>query len=150
MANRVDGLDRVFPPDLNPTDLKSLVIVDDEISYLDYLGDLMSEHLGCPVHTFSRPGAALEAMRKLNVGAVATDYYMPGINGIELVSKARSIVSGVPFILITGHGAELVARGFDDLPEVRAVLNKPFTWRTLADEVIRHWPSRPAPSIRGT
>ena len=133
---------------MNPTAHKSLVIIDDEISYLDYLGDLMSEHLACPVHTFSRPGAALEAMRRLDVGAVATDYYMPGMNGLELVSKARSILSGVPFILITGHGAELVARGFDDLPEVRAVLNKPFTWRTLADEVIRHWPIQPAPSIR--
>ncbi len=136
-----------FPPGLNPPSHKSLVIVDDEIAYLDYLGDLMTEHLACPVHRFNHPLIALEAMRKLEVGVVATDYYMPAINGIELVTRARAFLRDVPFIMITGHGEELAARGFDDLPEVRAILHKPFTWQALATEVNRNWPGRQTPFI---
>ncbi len=137
----------VAPYGVNASPLKSLVIIDDEIAYLDYLGALMSQHLGCPVHTFSRPQVALEAMRNLEVGAVATDYYMPSMNGIELVAKARTFLLDVPFILISGHGAGLAPDDLADVPEIRAVLNKPFTWRTLAEEIIRHWPSNPAPRI---
>lgn len=108
----------------------------------------MTEHLTCPVHTFSRPLAALEVLPRLNVGVVATDFYMPGLNGLEFISKARVLVPHCPFLIITGHGAELASRSYTHLPEIKEILKKPFKWRVLAEAVIRHWPDTQIPQIR--
>jgi DNA-binding NtrC family response regulator len=131
-----------------PVTEKALIIVDDEVSYLNFLGDLMSEHLSCPVLTFARPLAALEAIKRVPVGAIATDYYMPQLNGIEFIKRAREIHPHTPFIIITGHGEKLTAEAYPHLPELRSIINKPFRWRELAEEVIKHWVGPNPPRIK--
>jgi len=124
---------------MTPNCSKALVLVDDERSYVDLLGQLLTEYLSCPVSTFTRPIEALEALPQLNAGMVVTDYYMPQLNGLEFILRARSVLSNVPFIIITGHGVNFSQEDYTNVPELRSVLHKPFKWRVLADEVVRHW-----------
>ena len=120
---------------------KAIVIVDDEKSYVDLLSELIKEHFVNPIVTFTRPLEALEALPRLDVGIVVTDYYMPQLTGLELIVRARALKPGIPFLIITGHGMHLSEEDFSHLPELRAVLHKPLGWRQLADAIVAHWPS---------
>lgn len=128
--------------------LKSLVIVDDEVAYLNFLSDMMTAHLNCPVATFSRPLAALEALKTVKAGAIVTDYYMPQMVGTEFIQRLRPLAPGIPVIVITGHGPELEGTDLSAYPEIRAVVHKPFHWQRLADMIVRQWDGFPAPEIR--
>lgn len=118
---------------------KAIVIVDDEKSYVDLLSNMLTEHLGCPVFTFTRPRDALIALPGLEVGVVVTDYHMPQLNGFEFIREASTLLPGVPFILITGH-SHLIDHTIVPNTPLRSILAKPFRWRTLADEIAVHAP----------
>jgi DNA-binding NtrC family response regulator len=126
---------------VKPTTGKAIVIVDDEKSYVDLLSELIKEHFVNPIITFTRPLEALEALPRIDVGIVVTDYYMPQLTGLELIVRARALKPGIPFLIITGHGMHLSEEDFSHLPELRAVLHKPLGWRQLADAIVAHWPS---------
>lgn len=119
---------------------KVLVIVDDEKSYGDLLARLLTSSLKCPIKSFTRPLEALEALPALDAGLVVTDYYMPGINGLEFVRRLHAVAPRLPVVMITGHMMELAGSDYSDLPALKTILAKPFSWRLLADEIIRHWP----------
>jgi FixJ family two-component response regulator len=119
---------------------KALVIVDDEKSYADLLARLLADSLKCPIRAFTRPLEALEEIPTLNAGVIVTDYYMPGINGLEFVRRLQTVAPDLPVVMITGHMMELAETDHSDLPALKAILAKPFSWRLLADEIIRHWP----------
>ena len=116
------------------------MIVDDETSYIDLLAQLIGDNLNRPVFTFARPLEALEALSRIDVGVVVTDFYMPELNGFEFVLRASAIVPGVPFILITGHGIDLTEEEFAQFPALKSVIHKPFLWRRLANEILKYCP----------
>jgi signal transduction histidine kinase len=66
------------------------------------------------------------------------DYAMPGLNGAEVIAKAREIVGNVPVILATGYA---------DMAEVgrvlgtQSILIKPFDIATLANAVAKALPA---------
>jgi len=126
----------------NPVSLKSdkvLLILDDEKSYTDLLAQLLADHLDCPIRTFSRPLAALEALPSLDVGLIVTDYYMPQISGIEFIRRVQRLRPQIPVVMITGHRMELEETDYSDVSSLKAVLAKPLNWRRLAEEIERHW-----------
>ena len=133
---------------MNTSDRRTIVIVDDEKSYIDLLANMLAEHLSHPVVTFTRPLAALDALPCLDPGLIVTDYYMPQLNGLQFITRARALKPYTPFILITGHGVHLSNEELPEVPELRAVLHKPFGWRKLADEIIRCWSGTDVPSIK--
>lgn len=126
---------------------KVLVILDDEKSYTDLLAQLLADNLDCPIRTFSRPLAALEALPSLDAGLIVTDYCMPQINGIEFIRRVQRLRPQIPVVMITGHRMELEETDYSDLSSLKVVLAKPLSWRLLADEIVRHWPE-PQPAAR--
>ncbi len=127
---------------------KAIVIVDDEKSYLDLMSQLLGERVANPVLTFTRPLSALEALPSIDVGIIVTDYYMPQLNGLEFIVRAREIKPTAPFLIITGHGVHLSQEDFVHLPELKGILHKPFSWQLLATEIVRHWGGPDAPIIK--
>ncbi len=124
--------------------VKSVLLVDDEEGYLDLLGQLLGEHLACPVHCYARSTEALRALPALDVGLIVTDYHMPGLNGLEFLLEVRKTHPDLPAIMITAHGIELTPEWSAALPNLRTIVKKPFRWAALAAEISRHWPeSRP-------
>jgi two-component SAPR family response regulator len=133
---------------VNPTAGKAIVLVDDEKSYLDLMSQLLVEHVAHPVFAFARPLTALEALPQLDVGMIVTDYYMPQLNGLEFILRARELKPRVPFLIITGHGVHLSEDDYMYLPELKGVLHKPFGWQRLAAEIVRNWEGPDVPVIR--
>ncbi|MFI5357607.1 MAG: response regulator [Opitutales bacterium] len=128
---------------------KCVVVVDDEKSYCNLLSQLLNDSLGRQVLAFTSPHEALRALPGLEVGAVITDYHMPGINGVEFIRRAVPILPAVPFFIITGHPLMLTDEAVSEIAAVKAILPKPFNWRKLTELVVRHWPdaaSRPTPA----
>lgn len=114
-------------------------MVDDEEGYLDLLGQLLGEHLSCPVHCFSRSADALRALPALNPGLIVADYHMPGPNGFEFLLEVRGTHPEVPAIIITAHGIEPTLEWTARLPNLRTIFRKPFRWTELAPEAARLW-----------
>lgn len=133
---------------MSPEIPKAVVIVDDERSYLDLLSELLGENLNCPILTYARPHEALRALAGLDVGVIVTDYYMPNLNGLEFIQRARELLPSAAFLIITGHRLELTDEERRQLPELKAILYKPVNWRLLAAAIIRHWPDSVPPLFR--
>ena len=132
---------------LPPTGGKIVVLVDDEISYIDLLQQLLGEHLACPVHGYTKPADALRAMPGLNVGLIITDYQMPDINGLQFIAEAQKINPNVPVVMITAYNMTFTERELAAVPSLKAVVRKPFKWTTLAEEVVKFWPDANPPKV---
>ncbi len=61
------------------------------------------------LETTDSPREALEKLENDNYDAVISDYWMPEIDGLELLEKVRENGKDTPFILFTGKGSEEVA-----------------------------------------
>jgi len=123
---------------------KAIVVVDDEKSYTDLMTQLLADNLDCPVHGFTRPRDALNALPQLNPGVIVTDYYMPQLNGIEFIREATLLAPGAAFVMITGHNLSAQEDTLVKLKSLKGFLAKPFGWRKLAEEIMRVWPPESA------
>jgi two-component system response regulator AtoC len=81
-----------------------VLVVDDEAivreSLRDWLGDV-----GHQVLTADNGDQALEIIQKEKPGILITDLVMPGMDGIELMKRAREIFPGIEVIIITAYGS---------------------------------------------
>lgn len=127
---------------------KIVVLVDDEFSYIDLLQQLLSDHLACPVHGFTKPADALRAIPGLNVGMIITDYQMPDINGLQFVAAVQKINPSIPAVMITAYNMSFTPRELAAVPSLKAIVRKPFKWKVLAAEVVKYWPDAHPPKVR--
>lgn len=110
---------------------------------------LLTDHFDCRVYSFSRPADALEALVELDPGVVVTDYFMPQINGVELIRRASPLVPQATFIMISGNNVSDFADELPRLPTLKAFIAKPVGYLRLASEIERVWPAEtPAPAHR--
>ena len=106
-----------------------VVVVDDDEAVRDSL-QAMLEAEGFAVETFADASRFLEGYRSTPNSCLLIDVRMPGMDGIELLTRLATRVSSPPVILITGHG---------DVPmAVRAIklgamdfIEKPFSAETI-------------------
>ena len=134
---------------MNSTPLRAIVLVDDEKSYTDLMTHMLADNLDCPVHAFSRPLQAIQALPQLKPGVVVTDYFMPQLNGLEFTRQAALLVPDSAFVIITGHNLAAEEQAMNRIPALKGFLAKPFGWRKLAEEILRVWPAHlTAPSYR--
>jgi FixJ family two-component response regulator len=127
----------------SPTELETVVVLDDDLSVLRGLVRLLKS-VGYTVRAFespkqlldSGPWEAPDAGIPGRAACIVTDLRMPELNGLELQEALARRGSRVPIIFITGHG---------DVPSsVRAMkagavdfLQKPFDENDLLDAVSR-------------
>lgn len=86
-----------------------VVLVDDHQILTDGIHRLLNTPFEV-VATFSNPLEALAFMRTHEVDLLVTDYEMPGINGIELFTRARELRPLLKGVLLTMHDEASVAR----------------------------------------
>jgi two-component system response regulator AtoC len=81
-----------------------LLIVDDEAIIRESLHDWLSD-IGHQVLTAENGFQALEIIKKEKPGIVIADLVMPGMDGIELLKKAKKISPNIEVIIITAYGS---------------------------------------------
>ena len=114
---------------------KQILLVDDDEAVLNVTKFLL-ERSGYQVRTFIDPQAALEAIRNdpRAFQLVITDYNMPVIPGLAVVSAVRSICSDLPVVLTSGFVDDELRAG-----AIRAgvseLISKPFTSAELCATV---------------
>ncbi len=82
---------------------KKILLLDDEESLLDLLGDFV-EDMGHEVELFSNPIAALESYKNASddYKMIITDHTMPELSGLSLISQVRETNKEIPCILTSG------------------------------------------------
>ena len=80
-----------------------LLVVDDEDIVRESLYDWLSS-VGYKVLTASCAEEALGIIKQKKVKIMIADLIMPGIDGIELMKKAREIIPTISTVIITAHG----------------------------------------------
>lgn len=81
---------------------RKVIVVDDDAMVLE-VTKLFLEESGFTPIPCTCAAEALEAFGRGAVDAVLTDIKMPGLSGIDLLDRLRSIAPEVPVILLTGH-----------------------------------------------
>jgi len=127
---------------------RSIVIIDDEKSYVESMAKLIAENLDCPVYPFTKPEDALEELEDIAAGVVVTDYFMPEMDGLEFIRKASKIAPKAAFIMISGHDLDPIDEELTRLKKLKNRMQKPFGWRPLAAAILQAWPGDDAPSVR--
>ena len=112
-----------------------ILIVDDEKMTRDALARILGKTYSCL--TAPDPASALEELdRNPDTALLLTDYKMPGMNGVELIRRAKAKFPTLGTILITAFGevelaVEAMKDGADDF------LTKPVTDFAQLDQRIR-------------
>jgi two-component system response regulator FixJ len=114
-------------------------VIDDDDAVRQSL-EFLIRSAKLPVQAHESALDFLDALPTLNLGCIITDVRMPGLSGIDLIKRLKSMGKVVPIIVITGHGdvalaveamkigaTDLLEKPFDDdvlLACVRAALNR--------------------------
>jgi CheY-like chemotaxis protein len=112
---------------------EGILIVDDEQDIVDVLS-LGLERLGYQTLGLDDPVVALAAFEADPAPweVLVTDQMMPGMAGLELISRIRKIKPGIKTVLCTGYSGELRNGGEDG---VDIFLLKPVTARDVAKRI---------------
>ncbi len=109
------------PPPRLPAASGRILVVDDSTDVLVTVGAFL-EKAGFSVTRAEDGHRALALLtRDRRYDALVSDYAMPGLNGLDLIARARLLIPGLPALIITGYAA----LGDADA-EGSTVLHKPF------------------------
>jgi two-component system response regulator FixJ len=78
-------------------------IIDDDAALRDSLSFLLTS-ASIAVATYESALAFLDALPGISTGCVVTDVRMPEMSGIDLLRRLKEVGTGLPVIVITGHG----------------------------------------------
>lgn len=119
-------------PGRPPPDKLKLLIVDDNADVRETIVQMV-EADGHRVESVADGRTALAALSNRKPDLVLVDFAMPGLNGAELIARARETHPGLPCLLITGYwDSDALATYGVDCP----ILRKPFTHETLRDAMV--------------
>lgn len=114
-----------------PSDL-NILLVDDELSLLDVVGDMI-DYMGHTCRKVDSGRVALEILEVEEFDLVVTDLGMPEVGGWEVARFCRNKYPRMPVILISGWGAQL--DGEEALERVDAVVAKPFSMEEFEESI---------------
>ena len=121
---------------------KLLSVVDDEHDIMSLFSDALSEIGDASVYGFIDSTLALEhfKLHQLDYSLIISDYRMPTMDGIELLTKVKAINSSVKTILISAF--DIDDKLFEECKCIDKILQKPITIPELINEVEVLLPNR--------
>ena len=138
---------------------QTLLCVDDDSFFLA-LYSAYFEPRGYHVITESNARGALRALRTQRPDAMVTDWEMPGMNGLELIERARRTAPDIPLVVCSARqGMEasalclrqgawaFVPKESPFLADLEVVVKKTMRCARIAREAKRAKSLRPAPQM---
>lgn len=123
--------------------MSRVLVVDDDAAVRFTLEEVMQAR-GYEVRAFAEASAALEDLEEADL--LITDLAMPGMDGMELLSRAHAVAPRLPVVMVTARGSERMAveamragayhyltKPFD-LDELAAVVERALETRTLREQ----------------
>jgi diguanylate cyclase (GGDEF)-like protein len=118
-----------------PRRTQRILVVDDELPAREVLADMVAT-LGYDASPAASAQEAIAALRHEHYDLVLTDYFMPGMDGLELVREIKTMTPDLPVLVITGKSSVQTA-----VDSVRAgafdYIEKPVTLEALRMRVER-------------
>jgi signal transduction histidine kinase/ActR/RegA family two-component response regulator len=108
-----------------------LLVIEDDAEVRRVIVDSLAM-LGYLVSEAANGVEGLAALHERPHDLLVVDYAMPGMNGAEVITRARTIAGEVPVILATGY-ADMAEVG--QVLGIQSILIKPFDIATLASAV---------------
>jgi two-component system, sensor histidine kinase and response regulator len=82
-----------------------ILLVDDDTALLEALSEALRLRMdAAEIAVCDSASAALEQIASVDYDAIVADIKMPGMDGLELLSRIKELRPDTPTILITGHG----------------------------------------------
>ena len=94
---------------VNDSDRTRLLLVDDEVGYIEVLSKRLTRR-GFDVTTASSGAEAIRAARRWDFDVAVVDLKMEDMDGIEVLKVLKRMVPSLHVIILTGHGSERAAR----------------------------------------
>jgi len=117
--------------------MAKVLIVDDESTITRVLSELLSkENHTCLTSNHGLDG--FKAAISEEVDLVITDVRMPHWSGRDLAGALEMIRKKVPVIVVTGFSDDEITKEINELPNVVAVINKPWNNDELVELVKKH------------
>ena len=111
----------------------SVLLVDDEFRIIRSLKILFRSHF--EVFTATRGQDALNILEKNKINVIVSDQRMPGMTGVELLSKVKKASPNTMRIVLTGYSdTDAIVSSIND-GEVFRFVNKPWDNREFAETV---------------
>ena len=107
-----------------------ILIAEDDVFFRDVLENLLQSS-GYETRSCSCGKEAVARLAEEVFNILITDFQMPGMDGLELIGKARNMAPTMAMILVTGVPPEDLG---DRLKKSRldAFLSKPLDWQELS------------------
>jgi len=125
------------------------LVVDDQASIRMLVAAALKEHDGRSVVEFAGNGmVALQRLAEASFDCVVSDWYMPEMDGLELLRSIRQDprLSALSVVLLTSEGGrEQVVEAIES--GVTDYLCKPFKVDALVQKVMRAARLKPAPPV---
>ncbi len=115
---------------MNESPRPKLLIVEDEEDMLKLIKRSLSADLDCDIETSSNAAHALSLLKESEFDVVLADIRMPGIDGMELLERARKDRPDLTVVMMTAYGSidlavKAIKRGAYDF------IAKPFEYDKL-------------------
>ena len=114
--------------------MANILVVDDDDVIRDTLCELLSGEYAC--QTADTAEQALTKLKAQPFDVVLTDISMPGLTGMELLSRVRRLYPDTPVIIISGLADEEQAQSLIELGAFDYLL-KPFRLEVVENSVRR-------------
>jgi two-component system, LuxR family, response regulator FixJ len=85
------------------SDSQVVHVIDDDAAVRQSLAFLLSTE-GFAVRVYDSAVSFLKALPQAQAGCIVTDIRMPDMDGLELQRRLKEVKTGLPVIVITGHG----------------------------------------------
>jgi len=102
-----------------------VLIVDDDLTILNLLKEIIGMVPGVEVFTASRPDEAMKTILSDTVDIVFTDIHMPGVTGIEMIEDIISLDKTPEIVVMTAYPSSEIAQNAMELG-ASSLLAKPF------------------------
>jgi DNA-binding NtrC family response regulator len=126
-----------------------MLLIDDDEWIRDSLS-LFFEGEGCHLSALETAEEGMEALKKQDYDIIIADYKLPGMDGLEFLSRIQDSHPDVMKILITAYGSEEVVSEAKRLGAMDFI-QKPFTSETVEESLSRliaNWATKTEKKIK--